>query len=116
MIDESTAPYAALLLRIALGLLALAHAGLKVFVFTVPGFVKYFAGLGLPEWFAYALLAFEILGGAALIMRVFTRWLSCSPENLPERSSWCTPPWDFFFTIREEAGSFLRCGLLALLL
>lgn len=76
MIDERTVPYAALLLRIALGMLALAHAGLKVFVFTVPGFVKYFAGLGLPEWFAYALLAFEILGGAALILGVFARWVA----------------------------------------
>ena len=34
MIDARTVPYAALLLRFALGLLFLAHLGLKLFVFT----------------------------------------------------------------------------------
>ena len=45
MIDQRTVPYAALLLRIALSMLALAHAGLKMRFFGT-GFVKYFAGLG----------------------------------------------------------------------
>jgi len=76
MIDERTVPYAALLLRLALGMLALAHAWLKIFVFTMPGFVKYFAGLGLPEWFAYAIVALEVLGGAALIVGVLVRWVA----------------------------------------
>ncbi len=34
MIDSRTAPYAAFILRVVLGLLFLAHAGLKIFVFT----------------------------------------------------------------------------------
>ena len=76
MIDERTVPYAALILRLALGMLALAHAGLKIFVFTMPGFIKYFAGLGLPEWFAYAIVALEVLGGAALIVGVLVRWVA----------------------------------------
>jgi putative oxidoreductase len=76
MIDERTVPYAALLLRITLGLLALAHAGLKIFVLTPAGFIKYFGGLGLPEWFAYAIIVFEVLGGAALILGVFVRWIA----------------------------------------
>lgn len=37
MIDTRTAPYAALTLRVVLGLLFLAHAGLKIFVFTPAG-------------------------------------------------------------------------------
>ena len=48
MIDNSTAPYAALLLRLALGALFVAHAMLKINVFTIPGTVKYFQSLGLP--------------------------------------------------------------------
>jgi putative oxidoreductase len=40
MIDTLTAPYAALLLRLAVGALFLAHAGLKILVFTPAGFVK----------------------------------------------------------------------------
>ena len=37
MIDPRTAPYAATALRVALGILFLAHAGLKLFVFTPAG-------------------------------------------------------------------------------
>lgn len=70
MIKASTAPYAALLLRVSMGILFLAHAGLKVFVFTIPGFVGYFGSLGLPAVLAYAVLALEIVGGLALILGV----------------------------------------------
>ena len=56
MIKASTAPYAALLLRVSLGIMFLAHVGLKVFVFTIPGFVGYFGSLGLPAILAYALM------------------------------------------------------------
>ena len=40
MFDTRTAPYAALLLRVTLGLLFLAHAWLKIFVFTPAGTVN----------------------------------------------------------------------------
>lgn len=63
-------PYAALLLRLGLGALFLSHAFLKVAVFTVPGFVGYFASLGLPAVLAYATLALEIAGGLALILGI----------------------------------------------
>jgi putative oxidoreductase len=71
MIKTSTAPYAALLLRVSLGILFLAHVGLKVFVFTVPGFVGYFASLGLPAIVAYAVLATELVGGLCLILGIY---------------------------------------------
>jgi putative oxidoreductase len=76
MIDSQTAPYAALLLRLALALLFLSHAALKIFVFTPSGFVSYFGTLGLPEWFAYAIIALEIVGGVALIVGVLARWVA----------------------------------------
>jgi len=71
MIKTSTAPYAALLLRVSLGILFLAHVSLKVFVFTVPGFVGYAGGLGLPAIVAYAIIAVELLGGLALILGIY---------------------------------------------
>ena len=71
MIKESTAPYAALLLRVSLGILFLAHVGLKIFVFTVPGFVGYFGSLGLPALVAYAVIALELLGGICLILGIY---------------------------------------------
>lgn len=74
MIDSKTAPYAALILRVALGIMFLAHSlYLKVFVFTVPGTVGFFESLGLPALFAYLTIAAEILGGIALILGFQTR-------------------------------------------
>lgn len=76
MIKNSTAPYAALLLRVSLGLMFLAHVGLKIFVFSVPGFVGFFASLGLPPILAYATIALELLGGIALILGIYAAWVA----------------------------------------
>ncbi|MBF9195737.1 DoxX family protein [Microvirga terrestris] len=76
MIDTRTAPYAALILRIALGVLFLAHAGLKFFVFTPAGAAQFFGSLGLPPALAYLTIAVEAAGGVALILGLFTRWVS----------------------------------------
>jgi putative oxidoreductase len=73
MTDIRTAPYAALLLRISLGILFLAHAGLKIFVFTPAGAAGFFASLGLPGWLAYVTMAWEVIGALALILGVFPR-------------------------------------------
>src|SRR5206468_4137187 len=71
MIKTSTAPLAALLLRVSLGIMFLAHVGLKIFVFGVPGFVGYFSSLGLPAVVAYAVIGLELLGGIALILGIY---------------------------------------------
>ncbi|HAD87351.1 MAG TPA: hypothetical protein DCG48_08315 [Rhodospirillaceae bacterium] len=77
MIDQKTAPYAALLLRLSLGVMFLTHSILlKVFVFTVPGTVQYFESLGLPGFTAYLTIGAEVLGGIALILGVQTRLVS----------------------------------------
>lgn len=74
MIDSKTAPYAALVLRVALGVMFLAHSlYLKVFVFTVAGTVGFFESLGLPGAFAYLTILAEIAGGLALILGFQTR-------------------------------------------
>lgn len=73
MIDTRTAPYAALLLRLALGILFLAHAGLKIFVFTPAGTAAFFAKLGLPGGLAYVTIAWELIGAVALIVGFWPR-------------------------------------------
>ncbi|WP_422369588.1 DoxX family protein [Pelagibius sp.] len=74
MIDNKTAPYAALILRVALGIMFLAHSlYLKVFVFTMPGTVGFFESLGLPGVVAYLTVIAEIVGGVALILGIQTR-------------------------------------------
>ena len=77
MIDTRTAPYAALLLRVSLGVLFLAHGLLlKVFTFTIPGTVGYFQSLGYPGFFAYLVILGEIGGGLALILGAYTRTIA----------------------------------------
>ena len=67
---------AALINRLALGTMFLAHGLMKVFVFTLPGTVSFFQSIGFPAWTAYAVVFAEIAGGAALILGVRTRLVS----------------------------------------
>ena len=76
MIDHRTAPYAALLLRLSLGGLFLAHAALKVFVFTPAGAAQFFASVGVPGAVAYLVIAAEVIGGIALIIGWQTRYVA----------------------------------------
>ncbi|MPZ20746.1 MAG: DoxX family membrane protein [Luteitalea sp.] len=72
-IDHRTAPYAALVLRVALGTVSVAHALLKLFVFTLPGTAAFFAQHGFPGWTAYPVFAIELVGGLLLIAGLYTR-------------------------------------------
>lgn len=76
MIDTRTAPYAALLLRIALGTMFIAHGLLKVFVFTIPGTVQFFTSVGLPGPLAYATIVAELGGGVLLLAGLGARWVA----------------------------------------
>ena len=67
---------AAAVLRAALGVLFLAHAGLKIFVFSPAGTAGFFASLGFPGPLAYLVIAAELVGGIALILGLWTRWVS----------------------------------------
>jgi putative oxidoreductase len=54
----------------------MAHAMLKVRVFTIPGTIAYFKSLGLPGWLAYVTITIELLGGGALILGVYPRYVA----------------------------------------
>lgn len=73
MIDNRTAPYAAFLLRLALGLMFVAHGLTKLFVFTPAGTAKFFESVGFAGWFAWPIIAFEIVGGVLLLTGVYAR-------------------------------------------
>jgi putative oxidoreductase len=64
---------AAAVLRTAVGVMFVAHALLKYFVFTLPGTAKFFQSLGLPGALGYVTFAAELIGGALLIAGVRTR-------------------------------------------
>ncbi len=88
MIDRDNAAYAALVLRLTLGVAFMAHGLLKVLVFTVPGTVQFFGSLGLPAIVAYATIAAEIVGGALLVLGVYSRWVSLALVPILLGAAW----------------------------
>lgn len=75
---ERTQPYGALLLRVSLGTMFIAHAALKYFVFTLPGTVQFFQSLGLPGALAYFTFAAELAGGLLILTGLYGRWVSAA--------------------------------------
>ena len=67
------ADYGVALLRVSLGIMWIAHALLKLFVFTLPGTVQFFQSVGLPGVLAYPVFAVELLGGIALVLGIYAR-------------------------------------------
>lgn len=76
MIYTKTGPYGALILRLSLGVMFLAHAGLKIFIFTPEGAVGFFQSVGLPGTMAYLAILAEVIAGVALILGFATRLIS----------------------------------------
>ncbi|HEC11963.1 MAG TPA: DoxX family protein [Acidiferrobacteraceae bacterium] len=74
--NDNQANSAALLLRISLGIMFFAHALLKIFVFTLPGTVQFFASVGLPGALAYVVVVMELGGGLLLITGTGVRLVS----------------------------------------
>lgn len=73
-INSQTAPYAAFILRVSLGIMFLAHGVvLKYATFTLAGTAQYFESIGYPGFFAYLVFAGETLAGIALIAGFQTR-------------------------------------------
>lgn len=64
------------LLRVSLGVMWIAHALLKLFVFTLPGTVAFFQSVGLPGFLAYPVFAVELLGGFSLVLGIYARQVS----------------------------------------
>lgn len=76
MIDNRLAPYGVLALRIALGVMFIAHAWLKISVFTPTGFAGFLGKFGLPAVFAWPIILAELLGGIAILAGFYGRLVS----------------------------------------
>ena len=70
---SKAADYGIALLRASLGIMWIAHALLKLFVFTLPGTAQFFQSVGLPGVLAYPVFAVELLGGIALVLGIYAR-------------------------------------------
>jgi len=69
-------PYAAVILRLSLGALFLAHGSLKLLVFKPSGTAAYFRSLGLPGFVGYLTMAAELGGGTLLILGIATSFVA----------------------------------------
>jgi putative oxidoreductase len=115
-IDTRTAPLAALMLRLALGILFIAHAGLKVFVFTPAGTAAFFGSLGLPPALGYVTIVWELLGGAALIAGIWPRLVALALLPILAGAIYTVHgPAGFFFTNPHGGWEFIALWIVGLL-
>jgi putative oxidoreductase len=116
MIDTRTAPYAALVLRIALGVMFIAHAALKYYVFTMPGTVQFFQSIGLPGALAYFTVWAEFLGGVLILAGLYSRWVSAALVPVLLGATWAHSGNGWAFTAANggwEYPAFLAAAAVA---
>jgi putative oxidoreductase len=113
MIDSRNAAIAALVMRLSLGAMFIAHALLKYFVFTLPGTAQFFASLGLPGFLGYATFTAELVGGILLIAGVKTRAVSIALLPVLIGATWAHAGNGWLFTSPNggwEYPAFLTIG------
>lgn len=92
---------AALLLRLSLGVMFIAHAWLKISVFTVAGTVKFFESIGLPGPLAYLTIAAELIGGVLLIAGYRTRVVASALVPIALGATWAHAGNGWLFTAQN---------------
>ena len=80
------------LLRMALGVMWIAHALLKLLVFTLPGTAQFFASVGFPAWLAYPVFAAELIGGLALLLGIYPRQAALLLVPVMAAAAWVHVP------------------------
>lgn len=100
----NNADLAATILRVTMGILFIAHAWMKIVLFTPAGTVMFFESLGFPGFLAHVVILAEALGGLALILGVWTRWVSIG--LLPIVVGSIYPHWGAGFFFSNEGGGW----------
>ena len=95
---SSVSPAGPLLLRLSLGAMWIAHALLKVLVFTLPGTATFFSSVGLPGALAYPVAAAELLGGLAIVLGFHGRQVSLLLLPVLAGAAWVHLPNGWVFT------------------
>lgn len=94
----SAQDHGAALLRIALGVMFLAHAWLKWMVFTLTGTAQFFTSVGLPGILAYPVFGAELLGGLALVGGLYARQVALLLIPVLLGALWVHLPNGWLFT------------------
>lgn len=98
------ADLAAALLRVTSGGLFVAHALLKIVVFTPAGTAGFFQSIGLPGPLAYLVILVELLGGIALIAGFKTRVIALALVPLLLGAAWFGHGANGFFFQNANGG------------
>ncbi len=113
----ATAPHAAALLRVTMGVLFLAHAiWWKVVTAGMVHVVPWFVSQGYPAWFAYAVTGLEAAGGILLILGLRVREVSLVLAGLMAGIVWQQFPNGWIYTSTHggwEYPAFWTAALLA---
>lgn len=100
-LDTRLAPLAVTLLRVALGVMFIAHSlWLKLFVFTLAGTAQFFVSIGLPGPLAHLVFAAEAVGGILLVLGVQSRWVALALTPILAGATWVhwENGWMFAYT------------------
>ena len=89
---SSAAEIGIAVLRVSLGVMWIAHALLKLLVFTLPGTAQYFASIGFPGFLAYPVFAVELLGGIALLLGLYARQAALALVPVMAVAAWVHAP------------------------
>lgn len=100
----SPADLAATILRVTMGVFFLAHVWMQLVLFTPTGTVAFFESLGFPGFLAYVVIVAELLGGIALILGFWSRWVSLA--LLPILLGSIYPHWGAGFFFSNEGGGW----------
>jgi len=114
--ERTIQQHGALVLRLALGTMFIAHALLKYYVYTLPGTAQFFQSLGLPGALAYFTFLAELIGGALILAGFFGRWVSAALVPLLLGATWAHAGNGWVFTAPNggwEYPAFLAAAALA---
>ncbi len=90
--SSSSAQLGIALLRVSLGVMWIAHALLKLLVFTLPVTAQFFASVGFPGFLAYPVFAAELLGGIALVLGLYARQAALALVPVMAAAAWVHLP------------------------
>ena len=90
--SSSSAQLGIALLWVSLGVMWIAHALLKLLVFTLPVTAQFFASVGFPGFLAYPVFAAELLGGIALVLGLYARQAALALVPVMAAAAWVHLP------------------------
>jgi putative oxidoreductase len=99
MADDRLRSYGVFLLRVALGVMFIAHSMIYMLMtVTLAETAKFFVSIGLPAWLTYATFLAEAVGGILLILGIQTRWVALALSPILIGAIWAHAGNGWVFT------------------